>query len=341
MCPARSSGLAPALALGLGLALVLLVASSGAAEARQRREAVALRERWSHGWDREVGRRLAQGPPDRRERRLLGEPRQVPLDEATTLRRIESLGERGARVTRFGSAADGLPLYRVDLPCEPPRGGPAPLRVLISAGVHGNETVGPAAALALIERALHDRHLRTRFRITVLPLLNRVGARRTPDGLDLNREAHEGSPVPTMQAIAGTLAGERYDLFVDLHGAAGKDGFFLIRAADDGLLSRRSLGAMRTSALLDAPPASPSVGVYQLHALGGAGTDTEGTLKSFMASRGAPLSYTLEAPGRLSPERQVQGMVKLLRSVLDNTARHGGPRGGRAEALVPPARAGL
>jgi hypothetical protein len=77
---------------------------------------------------------------------------------------------------------------------------------------------------------------------------------------------------------------------------------------------------MKSGALLDA---RPRVGPYSMHALGGAFTTTGGTFKGWMQKSGVPYSYTLEAPRGLAPERQVSGMLKLLRSTLNNVARHG------------------
>jgi hypothetical protein len=276
-------------------------------------------------WDRGVGERQAN-PPSRSERRRfrLGPPTQVPLREAEVLSRVEALGRGSlAKLTLLGHADDGLPLYRIDLATARRQVGPPPLRVLVSAGIHGNEPVGVATALALVERALADRGLRERFAITVLPILNRLGQRETPAGVDLNRSFVRSGPRPaTVHLLEQAIGGEHFDLFLDLHGAAKKDGFFLIRSGDDGTLSRRALAALPRATLLDADPADPTVGPYQLHALGGALTATGGTFKGFMASRGA-LSYTVEAPGRLSPARQQQGMMRLVRSLLENTARHG------------------
>jgi hypothetical protein len=80
---------------------------------------------------------------------------------------------------------------------------------------------------------------------------------------------------------------------------------------------------MESGALLDGTRVKPKVGPYNLHALGGAFSTTGGTFKGWMQQQGVPYSYTLEAPRKLAPERQVAGMFKLLRSTLDNVARHG------------------
>ena len=85
---------------------------------------------------------------------------------------------------------------------------------------------------------------------------------------------------------------------------------------------RRILSAMETGALLDAAPGTRASGPYKLHALGAAMTTTPGTFKGYMSKR-VPYSYTLEYDRTLPPARQLQGNLKLLRSTLNNVARHG------------------
>jgi hypothetical protein len=48
------------------------------------------------------------------------------------------------------------------------------------------------------------------------------------------------------------------------------------------------------------------------------------TLKGFLASRGVPAAFTVEAPARLDGGQQLRGMLRVLRSLLDNAALPGG-----------------
>ncbi len=274
-------------------------------------------------WDRDVGRRNSHRP-NRNERRRLrwGGKKDVICSGKDVTRAVCKLGQRaGVNVSVIGQTAGRFPLYRMDIKGKTPRkGGKRPLKVLVSAGIHGNEVGGVATALALAERASRGKGMRG-FDITVLPMINATGQRRNAGGRDLNRCFRNGKWTSETAAIRDALRGQKFDLFVDLHGAR-RHGFFLIRGQNDGNLSRRILSAMETGALLDAAPGTRASGPYKLHALGGAMTTTPGTFKGYM-SRRVPYSYTLEYDRTLPPARQLQGNLKLLRSTLNNVAKHG------------------
>jgi len=284
-----------------------------------------------HAWQRDVGHRLTKVATrrDRRQLRFDDKLRDVPISADKVTRKIEALRrDPHARVSRIGSGKFGNPVYRIDVPgsagASNTRRSPnrRPLKVLVGAWIHGNEPVGPEAALKLVDRALRKQSFRQRFDLSVIVKVDPWGTRKRPDGVDLNRRFAAGKWTMETRAIKRSVRGERFDLFVDLHGAT-RDGFFLIRGQDDGNVSRRILSAMKTGALLDAAPSSSRVGPYHMHSLGGAWSGTGGTFKGYMTARGVPYSYTLEAPRSLRPRQQVGGMFKLLRSTLDNVARHG------------------
>ena len=62
---------------------------------------------------------------------------------------------------------------------------------------------------------------------------------------------------------------------------------------------------------------------YAMHTLGGATSSNHGTFKDYMRERGATYSYTLEYPRLADPARQQQGIIKLLRSSMENVRVHG------------------
>ncbi len=228
------------------------------------------------------------------------------------------------RVSRAGRA-EGLSILRVDL-VGVGRNRP---RVLVVGGMHaGNETVGAEAATRFIEAAAGDAALRSAFDITVVPLANPtalvLGTRENAAGADVNRSFTDGKWTAESRAIRAIAEEGDFDLVIDLHGAGsrGRNGFFLIRGDGDRAMSSRILSAMESGALMD--PKGGAIGPYRFDQLGGARSENHGTLTGYFAARGTPHSYTLEAPLRLDPERQVRGMMKLLRSALFNVRRHGG-----------------
>src|SRR5687768_6233086 len=137
---------------------------------------------------------------------------------------ITLLAGAGGELHEYGRSVEGRPLLAARLPALPraagATGGEVP-RVLVSAGIHGPEYVGPALVLELLARAggvsgasgswpeLHS--LRTRAELWAIPCLNPDGYARVwsrqgqgrmaelrPNarGVDLNRNF----PLP-----AGTL----------------------------------------------------------------------------------------------------------------------------------------
>ena len=267
----------------------------------------------------------------RRQRRRLpwGAKRDPRLDVHRTARELSRLARQHPQAMRLRTIghADGLPLLRVDLDGGARRrSGRGKLRVLVAAGVHGNEPTGVLAAMQLVRRALRGRRsgLLERFALTVLPMVNPGGlaarTRYNRAGHDVNRSFRPGRWTPESRAVARAIAGERFDLFVDLHGSF-RDGHFLIRGGDDGALSRRILRALQSNLLLSGPRGADgarAIGPYRLHTLGGVTSDTPGTFKGFMKARGTPLSYTAEYARTLPPKQQLRGLFKLLRSTLNN-----------------------
>jgi predicted deacylase len=194
------------------------------------------------------------------------------------------------------------------------------LRVLVSGGVHGDEPTGARVALEWVEHVLAHPSLRERVAFTVLPVVNPSGLanhqRKNAQGQDLNRAFPEGS-IET-SAIARSLRGDPFDLFLDLHGTL-ESGFMLIRGGDDRGMSARILRAMPAASLLGQAERA----TYTLHQLGGATSSNAGTFKQLMRDRGTPYAYTIEYPRRLPSEMQRRGLLRLLRAAVENVRVHG------------------
>lgn len=67
---------------------------------------------------------------------------------------------------------DGEPIYRVDIPGW---GSGPKKKVIVSAGVHGNESAGVATILNFIERNIYVNGVRNNFDIVLVPYLNPGG----------------------------------------------------------------------------------------------------------------------------------------------------------------------
>jgi hypothetical protein len=308
------------------VAAVALVAAAPSAECRKAGRC--------HAWDRDVGRRVAGLTLSERDFPPQYLFRDVPADPSRLTAHLRALhGRDGITVTCLLENGPNDAVYRVDLPALRQGAGRAatrPIRVGIGSGIHRDEPVGPATAEAFLGWARGNKDFRRRFQVT---LVVKVSPDTTPldrTQLDVNRSFAKGKWIPETDAIRRSLAQEKLDLFVDLHGSgSGAEGYWLIRGKDDGTMSRRILSSMKTTALWDVAPDRAKVQSefcrcnFLFHALGGITSDSSGTFKSFMAGQGVPYSYTLETPRNLSPPDQVRGALKLLRSAMYNVARHG------------------
>lgn len=219
----------------------------------------------------------------------------------------------------------GHPIYRVDVAAiKNQRQKKAPTKVLLTSGVHGNEPTGVKTTISFLNRLAKSKTLRSRFEVSFIPMINPTGLnqleRYNDRGIDLNRSFKLGEYTKETKAVVRSLKGQRFDLAVDLHGAGSSKGFFLIGAKDDGDMSTRILSAMPSVSLLAQSPSKKSV--YQLKSLGAATTLTKGTLKGFLLNK-AKYSYTLEYPRTIAPKKQAKGMMRILRSALNNVRANG------------------
>jgi hypothetical protein len=302
----------------------MLVLSAAAAQPRSARV---------HAWDRPTGARLVRYRPlaEQGERPYVFRDIQVTAGGvAREVKRLDSLpGVTSRLITPPGVQ---FPVYRVDIAPRPVRGsrGKRPTRVALGAWMHGDEPVGAATVPRFVRWAVKQKNYRGQFDTTIFVKIDPTGSREISPDLNTNRGFMDGRWLPETRAIRNSLGKKTFDLFVDLHGSGGGvDGFWLIRGTDDGAMSRRILGAMPTRWLWDLPPQEATIASetcrcnFSMHCLGGVTSDSEGTFKWYMSQRGIPYSYTLEAPRHLTPEQQIRGTIRLLRSALYNVRKHG------------------
>ena len=110
-------------------------------------------------------------------------------------------------------------------------------RVMINAGIHGDEPGGVEAALAFMDRIATADGLRDRFDFTVLPCNNPTGwernTRENVNGIDLNREFNAPKPAPEAGIISKTLQGKCFDLIFEMHEDVDCPGFYMYEIAED------------------------------------------------------------------------------------------------------------
>jgi len=196
--------------------------------------------------------------------------------------------------------------------------GPGPhTKVLITAGVHGDEPCGPAAALLLAEQLLAHPGLRDGLAITIVPVVNPIGyahgTRRNPDGVDINRtfDGAPGGPEET-QLIEGLFSREGFAVALDLHsGTATRNGFWVLHAG-----GRQELGAALSRMGQRWPLLYGETGPYDLSQPGLGESTNADTLKGLADRHGAKIAATLEAPKSVSYLDRVLGEVDLVGEIL-------------------------
>ena len=236
--------------------------------------------------------------------------------------RIATLADTdGVTVQTLGSV-DNQPIHAIHLPASPT--AKAPLKVVVTAGLHGNEPCGQGVAFLLIDQILAQPELRDKIDLTVIPNINPrgyvEGSRRTPEDVDLNRKFFEDDAPVEIELVREYLSARPVDLALDLHsGKSTRNGFWALHRDSRALLTPvfERFGKRWPVLSGDTKPykmQSPGVGV----------SSNKTTLKDYMKTIGARWSITLEAPGSLGYGEQVLGQNDLVRETI--TEAVGRPR---------------
>jgi len=110
-------------------------------------------------------------------------------------------------------------------------------RVMVDAGIHGDEPAGVEAALRFIERAVSDATLCSQFSFTIFPCNNPTGweldTRENARGVDLNRGFVSRQPELEVEIIQGALQGRCFDLVFEMHEDVDSPGLYLYELACD------------------------------------------------------------------------------------------------------------
>ncbi len=200
-------------------------------------------------------------------------------------------------------------------------GSGAPRRVLLSAGIHGDELAGVEALCEWLESRAYVKFLQ-RWDITMLPCINpwgyEHGTRANGDGQDLNREFNSSHPPQEVLFVQSVLQ-QRFDLSLELHADEDSAGYYLYETVRPGAsIGHRVLERIHTSmsvnldVTIDGKSADGGVIARPLEP----GTRTWWPMAVYGFTHGIPCSLTLEA-GQATLRMQVEAHLQAIEAALD------------------------
>ena len=199
-------------------------------------------------------------------------------------------------------------------------GSGAGRRVLLSAGIHGDEPAGVEALCEWLESRAHVKFLQ-QWDITMLPCINpwgyEYGTRENGDGRDLNREFNWSHPPQEVLFVQSVLQ-QRFDLSLELHADEDSSGYYLYETSLSGVdIGHRILERTRTvmPVNLDATIDGKSADGGVIARGGEPGTRTRQPMALYGLAHGIPCSLTLEA-GQSPLQRQVQAHLQAIEAAL-------------------------
>ncbi len=254
---------------------------------------------------------------------------EINIDKAIS--RVEKLVEANKdRVTKtVVGVNNGEDLVRIHIKSH--SNSPA-VKVLLLAGVHGDESGGVGTLIDFLERNINNSFYSQNFEFVVYPYVNLEGLRRNQrrllDGTDLNRSMNSEESVPLADLLENSLLGETFDISLDLHEAKKKFHFYSIKAfEEDGSLTQKVLSKISDEHLYKSPnekypylvpmTTNPDKHSYVLYSPGETRSLSTGshTVKSFVAENlDVKYSYTLEGPGQMDIAKK----IPIYRMIVEN-----------------------
>jgi protein MpaA len=102
-----------------------------------------------------------------------------------------------------------------------PKGGDAPIRIAIFAGIHGDEPEGVHAAVQFLKLLEKKPELAAGYALSVYPVCNPTGfeddTRHSRRGKDLNREFWKSSAEPEVRLLQADLTSRSFHGIISLH----------------------------------------------------------------------------------------------------------------------------
>ena len=110
-----------------------------------------------------------------------------------------------------------------------------PRRVLISAGIHGDEPAGIETICSFLENSRYKAHL-DQWEITILPCINPYGfendTRENHENKDLNRLFKDHNPPLEVQLAKSIFKPSYFDITIELHEDCDSHGYYLFQKSN-------------------------------------------------------------------------------------------------------------
>jgi protein MpaA len=248
---------------------------------------------------------------------------QLPRDFFSLLEKVkDTLPKKNCNYSTLGeirSNSETYPIIKIVL------GAKNPKRVLITAGIHGDELAGVNAILAFLEQKLFKEYIKE-WELTIIPCINPTGyalnTRNNHEDNDLNRLFRSDSP-PQEVSVLQSVLDSPFDLTLDLHEDLDTPGLYIYMKelkTTDTTLGKKIINAMK-----EFMPINLQEEIEETPAKGGLISDIpdpEGMdwwpLVMYAIDRGSKTSFTLETSTDFSMETRVNCHISAIQTALRN-----------------------
>ena len=238
--------------------------------------------------------------------------------------KIKSSLDGAGRWVRLGEVSDSIKSHSIE---KIILGEGNPKRVLISAGIHGDEPAGVETICSFIEKKEYRKYLQE-WEMILVPCINPFGyeanIRTNHEGLDLNRKFKSTDP-PQEIAHAKKLFDSPFDLTIELHEDIDSSGYYFFHSsagASPSLLVDEILNNVKTvmpinmDSEIEGMPANRGV-------IERVGIDDEmdcWPMAFYSLSKGTQSCLTLETGTQFSMQTRVKAHLIAIKAALDSFA---------------------
>ena len=234
-------------------------------------------------------------------------------------RLASSLGEGLVSLGKVESHSSSHPIEKIVL------GSGNSKRVLISAGIHGDEPAGVEAICSLIEGKEYLKFINS-WEITLIPCINpfgyECGTRVNHEGVDLNRQFKSVSPSREVALVKSVFHENPFDLTMELHEDEDSSGYYLYHSYASNLKTDLPISVL--TEVQKVMPVNSDTKIDGLPARGGV-IDRMSNFENmdwwpmalYALSKGSHTCLTLETALQFPMENRVGAHLKAIKTALD------------------------